>query len=759
MTLHNDELEEYAKKPLAERIQDGISMDKNSNINMACMMEPMVLHGFSHLPNEDEIKKAVEGWVKKLRNTICRDLIQDEIKKAALGVTEMVERITGRDPIQHEAEGAVQNIVIMLKRVANRRLTQDEGETLDRTARQLVDLAIHDATEDEVREAADGVARVLVRLASQDMSEDEVREAADGVARVLVRLASQDMSEDEVREAADRIRGGLKRLANNRFGSGIFLMIVSPCIDRLADLANPNVAKMLDVRVANDAANRLDEMISRYMTYDEIDAIYPMWIHVQERNLTRDIIKERAEKVVREFLSLASRRPNEDDVRAYIDMAAQELVIQARSRHLSKDYAEGLTGEVTKKLAACATDRRLSKDDVEGLTGEVVGELMRAITKQNGRLEKMRLRWRGDMMSQLDVDSPYFESRSRSWQTYRLINAHTVGKANFRKQMVELFKPIMIDLLDGQPSTLRDLNRITNSRQARRTFDAHSPILQARGQARDRRVKQYDTVYNGSWGGYMPMMEHRLRARTDFDMVVLADAAYVKRQRQFWEDSLKVLSEWLRSKQESGENIALQNRWLIHHIVNNDIGLHVLFDNLSLKCELRHLPATTKRKIMYNYKKDIQESELQSMVERAREEYKNDTRPNKAGYVYPAKSGNGVAVHMDVDGDGKPYVVGVDIIPKPHPFNEKDAKEAVGELVGFAADFSNTVAKFDGLGAYKIPQNKMEKRIGELVIESALALKSKPDGSPREHEDEWAWICKSWSRTPLYKKTGRMRTN
>ena len=754
MTGRDNELERYAGKPLSERMQAGMSLDKNPNINVACMMEPVLLLGFSHPPDEDHVRKIVEKRVKRLRSAIRRDLIQDDVRKDAADASRVVDRVTGRDPVQHAADRLAKSVARMLGGVAGGTRTRCDEEGLEAAARAVVRLAGRDTSKEDMRGAAGGVARELVRLAGGNVPGDEARETADGVARELVRLAG-GMTGEGVREASDRVERGLERLAGERAAFGGFWIMVYPCVNRLARLAGPNVAGKLNAEAVMTVSDRLAALILTYLTDDELDVIYPAWARVEERNLTMDTVKERADKVVRKILDIAGRRPGESDARAEIDGAAKELASHASGRYLSKDDVERLADGVERRLAACATDKRLTGDGLKGIADGVVRELMRAIAKQDDIIEKERRRWRGDVAAH-HVDRPYFEGRSKSWQVRRLINAHAVGKTNLHKQIVELFKPVMIDLLDGRAPTLKGLKDIAGGRQARRTFGRHSAILQRRGQDTDGRVRQFGTIYGESWNGHMPMIERGLRGRTYFDMREFADAAYVKRQRRFWEDTLKILSEWLHSKQEAGGGMTVKNRWLIHHIVNNDIGLHVLFYNISLKCELHHLSDATKRKIVYNYKKEIPESELDSIVEMAREEYKNDAGPEKWGYIYRAKSGNGVAVYMEAGDDG-PHVTGVQIIPTPYRYNKEDAVEAVKELKKFAAGFSDIVARFDGLGSYKIPQCKIEWRIGELVREAALALKSNPDGSPREleEEDAWAWICEAWCRTRLCKRNER----
>ena len=67
--------------------------------------------------------------------------------------------------------------------------------------------------------------------------------------------------------------------------------------------------------------------------------------------------------------------------------------------------------------------------------------------------------------------------------------------------------------------------------------------------------------------------------------------AYVMRERRFWKDAVRVLSRWL----EGGGRIRRQKEWLLYHIVNNDVGLHVLFDNLSVECESRWLETPDTR--------------------------------------------------------------------------------------------------------------------------------------------------------------------
>ena len=292
----------------------------------------------------------------------------------------------------------------------------------------------------------------------------------------------------------------------------------------------------------------------------------------------------------------------------------------------------------------------------------------------------------------------YRMRRRGDWNTKRWANARMADLTNVSKQMVELFTPILLDMLSEDPPTAKGWKKVSEKgeKQVRRTegYYQHMVVHQnggarlmlrdkdgiistypkriVRNDIGDSRVAEIATAYSyPTVGG------------TFFDPRVFADEAYVRRERRFWKDAVRVLSRWL----EGGSRIRRQKEWLLYHIVNNDIGLHVLFDNLSVECESRWLKTL-------------------------------DTR--SAGEIC-----NGSLRISDEKGSWR---VGGTV---PDPYDQDNAEKAVQEHELFVADFEKEVP--NNLLQFMIPQDKMRKRIRDLIIEAAAAL--------RPHTTESAWAA------------------
>ena len=286
------------------------------------------------------------------------------------------------------------------------------------------------------------------------------------------------------------------------------------------------------------------------------------------------------------------------------------------------------------------------------------------------------------------LTSLYRTRRKNDWNTKRWANARMVDLINPGKQMVELFRPILLDMLSADPSTLKNWKNSSgkDEKQVRRTKEYYPHVVNkpnrlrlelwekdgsistypkriVRDDVRDARVAEIATEYS------RPPI-----SSASFDPRVFADEAYIVREAQFWKNALHVLSKWL----EDGGRIRPQKAWLPYHIVNNDIGLHVLFDNLSEECESHWL-------------KTLDEKDQ-------------------------AKFCNG---SMEISDDkGDKYLVGGTV---PNPYSLDNAKKAVSEHESFLDNFEKEVP--ENLRWFMIPQDKMRERIRDLILEAAVELK------------------------------------
>lgn len=80
------------------------------------------------------------------------------------------------------------------------------------------------------------------------------------------------------------------------------------------------------------------------------------------------------------------------------------------------------------------------------------------------------------------------------------------------------------------------------------------------------------------------------------DATIFVDENYLIRFDRYWKKMLSVMSEIIQSHE-----LIPKMEWFVYHIVNKDVGLHVLFDNVSSEYEsrwLKNLSENTQMQIM-----------------------------------------------------------------------------------------------------------------------------------------------------------------
>ena len=466
-------------------------------------------------------------------------------------------------------------------------------------------------------------------------------------------------------------------------------------------------------KVAGRISHDLMDMASRYLTRAEYVELYelasPKWVRFVNYDLTQDEIREEVEEMAQELLGFVSRD--------------------------------------------------LTQDEIKVLTKNVIQKLMPHVDKQKNRTDELSSKIKTP--TSLSIEQEYLHQRSQAWQVRRLINKTLLDNSKFDMRIIKLLEPVLINMLN-QHSTIKDWNQISsNDRQPRRTSESYPYMISTSvglhaKQNKDRRIKSMTTSYTKpkfGKGGY--------EKATDFDMRVFADAAYIKRERKFWEGALEILSKWWKHRSDT-ELKSLQNRDLIYHIINNDVALHILFDNLSLQCELKHFTEKQMCHISYNDHKCIMEpcceDEINTRVKDilTRHEHVDNSIHR---YIFKTKNNKTWAAFITNDDDGTSRCAWVKRISVPDPFTRDSVKEAITELEKFIDNFPKKVEGAE-LKNFSIATNTMKERIGEFIIESALALKAEPDGSPRkplpgeidteseqeyhEYSNRWKWVCKEF---------------
>ena len=319
--------------------------------------------------------------------------------------------------------------------------------------------------------------------------------------------------------------------------------------------------------------------------------------------------------------------------------------------------------------------------------------------------------------------SLYRLRRKNDWNTKRWANAQMAKRTNAGKHMINLFTPILLDTLSDDPPTARDWKSVSEKgeKQIRRTEEYYPHVVsKPNGGMRlilwekDGGISAYpkrivrDDVCDSRVAEIVTPYSRPTVSGASFDPRVFADEAYVRRERGFWKDALRVLSRWL----EGGGRMRPQKGWLPYHIVNNDIGLHVLFDNLSVEYESRLLKAL--------------------------------------GAKPQAEFCNG---SIRIFGEDM-YLGGT----VPDPYSLDNAKKAVEEHESFLADFEKGVP--ENLQHFMIPQDKMRERIRDLILEAAVELKPHRVEPAKVFDlrrlcprtasaDEWDLVCMALASSSL----------
>ena len=351
-------------------------------------------------------------------------------------------------------------------------------------------------------------------------------------------------------------------------------------------------------------------------------------------------------------------------------------------------------------------------------------------------------------LSLLGSATAYRYSRSLHWWVKRQANAKLAYKTNIHKQVLMGWYAVMLDLLADRQPTVKDWKVLTgkDDRQTRRSREylphiVHNyndilrlrlyepdgsstfiPPRDTRESSGDERVQHITTNYS------LP----RIGQHT-FDLKVFTDPAYIVRQRVFWEDALKGLSNWM----ESGNAVRKDDEWLVRHMVNNDIAMHVIFDNLSLECEMRWfggLNAETQFEIVggfYNRSLNIKgETESRKSEEGDSTCAIADTSPGgrcskQEGSPPHIKEEERAkltlqSIPLTEDADGSLHLPDQMRFYVPHSLTDKDATKAVDEMVAFAANFEEKVP--ENLRAYMLSRDKMDCRMRDLILEAIAEL-------------------------------------
>ena len=353
----------------------------------------------------------------------------------------------------------------------------------------------------------------------------------------------------------------------------------------------------------------------------------------------------------------------------------------------------------------------------------------------------------------------YRASCNLLWQTRRQANARLANKTNTHKQMMMVCRSAsMPDLLADSQPTVSDWTSVTGKgdRQTRRArgYTPHmvvhdldqitelvvyrqdgtcsaTPLKPVRESPKDERVQRITTPYSSPGA-----------PRGEFDLKVFADHAYVKRQARFWEDALRDLSGWIGN----GSATYPDSEWPVCHIVNNDMAMHVIFDNLSFVCEVNWFEKLSDKARyevagrlvrtgheMIPITKEESKAHMDEYLDlvRAVTDYtpgerhalrmgNKDIPINHAGVRKGMETVARIARAMtDANGGIRRPIQKLEYVP--HPSTEGDAVKAVDEMVTFVADFEEKVP--ENLKKYMVGQDRMESRVQDLVLGMMVELR------------------------------------
>ena len=215
--------------------------------------------------------------------------------------------------------------------------------------------------------------------------------------------------------------------------------------------------------------------------------------------------------------------------------------------------------------------------------------------------------------------------RMNSWSLKKRVNSILVDNKTVSKRMIELSRPILLDILMPVKPTIKDWTNLseidvgknlsvkksntkTSLRSTGRIRDDfphivdHSPYptliltdqksktvdvypkrpIRKDQRNDDKRHKQLTTAYS------------TLPIRGDFDLKPICDENYQIRLQNYWEGMIILLEEI----QEKYNPFLKDTSWFVYHIINCDIGLQVLFDNISLECEIKWLSTLNMNNMM-----------------------------------------------------------------------------------------------------------------------------------------------------------------
>lgn len=350
----------------------------------------------------------------------------------------------------------------------------------------------------------------------------------------------------------------------------------------------------------------------------------------------------------------------------------------------------------------------------------------------------------------------YGASRNRLWQTRRQANARLADKTNTHKQMLMCWGAVMLDLLADHQPIVNDWVSVVGKgdRQTRRTKKytpnlvhdldqiakwvvykqdgtrSATPLKPVRESPKDERVQRITTPYSSPG-----------EIRAEFDLEVFADHAYIRRQGRFWEDALECLAEWVGK----GSAIRPDSEWLVRHIVNNDIAMHVLFDNLSFVFEVKWfegLSDKTRHEVagrlvrtgceMVPITKEESKAHMDEMLDWIRavtdcpagerhtlqigdEDIPVDYAKIRRGMETIAQI---VRAMTDAGGGLRHPVQTLEYVP--YPFTGEDAEKAVDELATFVDDFEEKVP--ENLRKYAIGRDAMRSRMHDIVLDTITVL-------------------------------------
>lgn len=351
----------------------------------------------------------------------------------------------------------------------------------------------------------------------------------------------------------------------------------------------------------------------------------------------------------------------------------------------------------------------------------------------------------------------YRASRNRFRETRRRANAKLAGKTNIHKQVLDLWEVVMLDLLaDGQP-TAKDWGALTKKydRQARRVRMDYYPHLVGnlgegemlyRVNGRDETRIPMKTDRNGPKDDRVQRVTTQYSLQSvlpgSFDLRVFADEAYLVRERAFWEGALEILNGWIGD----GIRIRGDGAWLVPHMVNNDIAMHVIFDNLSAECESRwfkNLGDDARYEVAGSWKADASvlsgvKDEIESAMGEAISRFDDlEDHASGAGYVL-RRNGQETFIPEEILSDKSIENIVFARIPMiaaacgiragsefrtdrpPCPLTGEGARSAVDALKEFTADFEEMVP--ENLRQHVIGRDKMECRVRDIILKTIEAL-------------------------------------